>query len=87
MEKTYKNLDGSVIMILSILYWYVIISYTVGVIIYFAELPTLLRAKGDEVFFATVLVLFASLIAWHGALHYAQRWFCKLTGRPVKYWI
>jgi hypothetical protein len=69
-------------MLLSILYWYVIISYIIGVVIYFVELP-----GNDLVAFSTILVLLSPLVAWHGALHYMQKWFCQLTGKPIKYWI
>jgi hypothetical protein len=74
-------------MLLSILYWYLIVSYIVGVVIYFAELPHSLQEKDGLVIFSTILVLLSPLIAWHGALHYIQRWFCQLTGKPIKYWI
>jgi hypothetical protein len=76
-------------MILSILYWYVIISYIVGIVIFFVELPHNLESKDPGMVpFSVVITLIAPLVAWHGALHYAQRGFCKLTGRPlVKYWI
>jgi hypothetical protein len=73
-------------MLLSILYWYVIISYIIGVVIYFAELFDNLRDK-NIIVFGTILVLLSPLTAWHGALHYLQKWFCQLTGRPIKYWI
>lgn len=74
-------------MIISILCWYVAISYIIGVVIFFVELPDLLKESGEMVAFGAACVLASPLVAWHGVLHYAQKAFCKLTGRPVKYWI
>jgi hypothetical protein len=73
-------------MILFILYWYLIISYIIGVVIFFAELSNNLRTEG-LVLLSAILTLLSPLVAWHGALHYLQGWYCQLTGRPVKYWI
>ena len=75
-------------MLLSFLYWYMIVSYIIGVTLFFVELPHNLESKDPALLpLSAVIVLFSPLIAWHGTLHYAQQWFCKLTGRPVKYWI
>jgi hypothetical protein len=75
-------------MILSILYWYVVISYIIGVVLFFVELPANLVSMAPGIVpFSALMVLVSPLFAWHGALHYVQKWFCQLTGRPVKYWI
>lgn len=75
-------------MFLSILFWYVVVSYIAGVVLFFIELPAnLVSMEPGIVPFSALIVLVSPLFAWHGVLHYAQRWFCKLTGRPVKYWI
>ena len=75
-------------MITTVLAWWVMISYFVGFLIFFLEAPKHLRLGQYRVFaFGIFLLMLSPLTAWHAVLHYAQWAFCKLTKRPVKYWL
>lgn len=73
---------------ISFLFWFVTISYLLGFAFFFLEVRH--AFKNDKWFImgpAIWILLLAPLTTWHGILHYAQWAFCKLTKRPVKYWL
>lgn len=67
---------------------YIIISYLVGLSLFIADhflaSPKALEAQGMGM--RLYMLMLAPLLAWYGVLHYIQRGFCVLTGRPIKYW-
>lgn len=67
---------------------YIIVSYLVGLSLFIADhflaSPEALEAQGIGM--RLYMLMLAPLLAWYGVLHYIQRGFCFLTGRPIKYW-
>ncbi len=73
---------------LTFLYWYIIISFMVGGILFMIEMY--LALKNDEyhlIGFGIVLLLLSPLTAWHGVLHYLAVWWHRMNGTPFKPWI
>jgi hypothetical protein len=83
-------------MLVNFLLWYMIGSYIVGAVLFVVELIRNLDYRhqhpGDIslaqlIMFGVVLFVLSPITAWHGVLHYAQTAYCRLTNRPVKFWI
>lgn len=73
---------------MNFLLWWVMISYAVGFLIFFIESPTHLKNNNYRVFSMSIgFLLLSPLTAWHAVLHYAQWAYCKVTKRPVKFWL
>lgn len=71
-----------------IFFWFIIVSYLLGFVFFFLELHHAIKHEKYYIMKAAIIILFlAPLTTWHGVLHYAQWAFCKLTKRPVKYWL
>lgn len=74
------------------LLWWVGCSYVIGLFIFAMEHGGWARIKEPTIRNHTmairlILVLVAPLTTWHAVLHYAQVAWCKLRGRPLKFWI
>jgi hypothetical protein len=67
---------------------YIIVSYLIGLALFITDGlladKTQLEAQGMGM--RLYMLMLAPLLAWYGVLHYLQLGFCKLTGRPIKYW-
>jgi hypothetical protein len=73
---------------ISFLYWYFLVSYLLGILLFVYEVRGALeRGEGHLLVFGLFMLFLAPLTTWHGVLHYAQRWYCKFTNRPLKFWI
>jgi hypothetical protein len=71
-----------------VILYYVLASYLIGLILFLVEMPKFIKAKEYYVLgIAFLFLVFAPFTAWHGALHYLQVAYCKLTKQPIKYWI
>jgi hypothetical protein len=79
---------------LTFLIWYTIISYAVGLVLfwvgavglYYAQKRTT-RDLSEYLVFGIILLLLSPLTAWHGVLHYAAVLWSRLTHQPLKFWI
>lgn len=70
------------------LLYYVLASYIIGAILFLVEIPRAIKAKEYHIIgIGFLFLVFAPFTAWHGALHYLQIAYCKLTKQPIKYWI
>jgi len=70
------------------LIYYIVISYVLGFCLFAHEGGYYLKKRQYGMFgFGIIVLLLSPLTAWHGALHYLQFYYCKLTKRPIKYWI
>lgn len=75
-------------MILTILFWYVIVSYLLGFVLFYIELS---RALANEQYhlvgIGIVILLMSPLTTWHGVLHYLAVWWHRMNGTTFKPWI
>lgn len=73
---------------LTVLFWYVIISYLLGFVLFSIEVQkAVLKGEYHLVGFGIVLLLLSPLTTWHGMLHYLAVWWHRINGTPFKPWI
>jgi hypothetical protein len=73
---------------LTLLFWYVIVSYLLGFVIFAVEVSRAIKEeKYHLVGFGIVLLFMAPLTTWHGVLHYLAVWWCRTQVKPFKPWI
>jgi hypothetical protein len=69
-------------------FYYIIISYLVGFVIFTVESYTAIKKGQYHLFQIGIVLLVASpLVAWHGVLHYVQLAWAKVNKQRTKYWI
>lgn len=73
---------------LDILLWYVIVSYVIGLVLFFYEVHRAIQNDEYHLLgFGAILLFLAPLTTWHGVLHYAAVWWHRFNGTPFKPWI
>lgn len=73
---------------LSFLFWYVVISYLLGFVLFTVEVNKAISKNEYHLVGLGIIILFLSpLTTWHGVLHYLAVWWHRLNGTPFKPWI
>jgi len=67
---------------------YIVVSYLTGLALFIADsfFHSHEELESQGMGMRLYMLMLAPLLAWYGVLHYLQRGFCVLTGRPIKYW-
>ena len=71
---------------MSILVWYLVISYVVVMGMLFVE-AFIDSGSSAEFKFLLLILLFAPLTVWYGLLYYIALFWCKYRKQPFKPWI
>ncbi len=73
---------------LTVLFWYVVISYLLGFVLFSIEVNKAIQKEEYHlVGFGIVLLFLSPLTTWHGVLHYLAVWWHRVNGTPFKPWI
>lgn len=70
------------------LIYYLVISYLVGLIVFFIEFKRLLKNQDYKLIqFGFLILLISPLTAWHGVLHYLALAWCKVRNKRFEPWV
>lgn len=74
--------------VLTFLYWYVLISYLLGFVLFAVEMHLALkREQYHLVGVAMISLLLAPLTTWHGVLHWLAVYWHRMRGTKFEPWI